>query len=246
MEQKYIQYIAEIEDEHWWYKGRRALISSLKNKLDLIPDSKILEIGCGTGGNLEMLSSWGTINAVELDSQARIAANLRKCCKVKYGKLPGDIVIPDDTKLICMLDVLEHVEDDIAALVKIREAADYDCKVLITVPAYKFLWSQHDKDAHHFRRYTKTELEKKLTDAGFNITFSSYFNSILFPVIFLIRVIKNQLQRIKSGDLQMPGRILNRILFIIFSMESKIISTFPLPFGVSIIVIAEINKVQET
>tara|TARA_B110000503_G_scaffold138647_1_gene225258 strand:+ start:154 stop:894 length:741 start_codon:yes stop_codon:yes gene_type:complete len=246
MEQKYIQYIAKIEDEHWWYRGRRAVISSLKKKLDLSPDSKILEIGCGTGGNLEMLSSWGTINAVELDDHARITANLRNYCKVTYGKLPADIVIPDETKLICMLDVLEHVEDDIAALAKIKEDADSDCQILITVPAYKFLWSQHDKDAHHFRRYTKTELEKKLIETGFNITFSSYFNSILFPVIFIIRAIKNKLQSIESGDLQMPGSILNRILLIIFSMESKVIPTFPLPFGVSIIAIAEINKAQET
>ncbi|HCK04381.1 MAG TPA: class I SAM-dependent methyltransferase [Methylophilaceae bacterium] len=246
MEQKYIQYIAKIEDEHWWYRGRRAVISSLKKKLDLSPDSKILEIGCGTGGNLEMLSSWGTINAVELDDHARITANLRNYCKVTYGKLPADIVIPDETKLICMLDVLEHVEDDIAALAKIKEDADSDCQILITVPAYKFLWSQHDKDAHHFRRYTKTELEKKLMEAGFNITFSSYFNSILFPVIFIIRAIKNKLQSIESGDLQMPCSILNRILLIIFSMESKVIPTFPLPFGVSIIAIAEINKAQET
>ena len=246
MEQKYIQYIAKIEDEHWWYRGRRAVISSLKKKLDLSPDSKILEIGCGTGGNLEMLSSWGTINAVELDDHARITANLRNYCKVTYGKLPADIVIPDETKLICMLDVLEHVEDDIAALAKIKEDADSDCQILITVPAYKFLWSQHDKDAHHFRRYTKTELEKKLIETGFNITFSSYFNSILFPVIFIIRAIKNKLQSIESGDLQMPCSILNRILLIIFSMESKVIPTFPLPFGVSIIAIAEINKAQET
>ena len=246
MEQNYIEYIAKIEDEHWWYRGRRAVISSLKKKLDLSPDSKILEIGCGTGGNLEMLSSWGTINAVELDDHARITANLRNYCKVTYGKLPGDIVIPDETKLICMLDVLEHVEDDIAALAKIKEDADSDCQILITVPAYKFLWSQHDKDAHHFRRYTKTELEKKLIETGFNITFSSYFNSILFPVIFIIRAIKNKLQSIESGDLQMPGSILNRILLIIFSMESKVIPTFPLPFGVSIIAIAEINKAQET
>jgi SAM-dependent methyltransferase len=206
---------------------------------------KVLEVGCGSGGNLDMLKQYGEIAAMELDDEARKLANSRNICSVKSGMLPNKIPFDDKFDLICMLDVLEHIDDDLAALQSVKAKLSGSGKLLITVPAYNFLWSTHDVTHHHKRQYTKKDLSITLSELGLDVTYSTYFNTFLFPVIALIRFIKNILGNKGGSDENLPSNMINSILKKIFSSERAFLPNFFFPFGVSILLIAEVSEIDK-
>lgn len=234
----------ELEDKHWWFRARRKIIRKiLSSNLPSGNDLDILEIGCGSGGNLEMLSQFGKIHAIETDDFMIEAANKRGFCQVLKGSLPNDIPFDSKFDVICIFDVLEHVENDIAAIRKIWELLKPGGRVFITLPAFMFLWSQHDEFNQHKRRYNLPDIMGKLSKNGFRIIFSSYFNTFLFPLILLLRIV-GRLFKKKEDDLSMPSQNVNSILYSIMGAEAGLIGRgIPLPFGVSIIAVAvkEIN-----
>jgi len=231
--------MSDNEGIHWWFVARRMI---LKRVLDRFAGQSthqhILEAGCGSGGNLEMLTAYGDLEAMELDEESRTKANLRKLCLVKKGRLPDNLPYEQEFDLICMLDVLEHIEDDSAALRAIKARLTRNGLFLITVPAYKFLWSCHDTANHHKRRYTKKQLVDLLTRAGFEIKYSTYFNTFLFPIIALTRFINNLFGRDGQSDVDLPSGFVNSLLTKIFSAERYFIPGLTLPFGVSILIAA--------
>jgi SAM-dependent methyltransferase len=161
--------------------------------------------------------------------------------------LPGELpeAIPFDPKtfdLIALLDVLEHLDDDAATLSALRQFLKPSGNMLITVPVHRVIWSPHDIVHQHKRRYSLRELKARVRDAGLTVTFGSYFNTFLFPIISIVRVF-GRISRNQSegGDLKMPSRVLNRLLYSIFASERFLIGRYTLPFGVSAMVIAE-NK----
>ncbi len=186
-----------------------------------------------------MLKAYGKIFAMELDDEARGMANSRNVCDVKKGKLPNDIPFDDDFDLICMLDVLEHIDDDLATLYSVRDKLNQKGKLLITVPAYKFLWSAHDVANHHKRRYIKKQLVDLTSKAGLNVKYTTYFNTLLFPVIVTVRAINNILGKNRGSDIHMPSKLTNNLLQKIFSSEKALLPTTSFPFGVSLLLIAE-------
>lgn len=228
----------QYELKHWWFVSRRKIIRQVLNKL--LPSNlplKILEIGCGSGGNLSLLSEFGTVFAIEYDESARKAASIKGNYQIKKGGLPNDIPYQEKFDLICLLDVLEHIDDDVASITTIKSLLNKDGKILITVPAYNFLWSYHDIEHHHKRRYTLKQIKKILQQLDLKIAYSTYFNTFLFPLVLLVRI-KNKLFNInETSDLSMPTGITNKILQVIFSFEKKIIPRLSLPFGVSILII---------
>jgi len=229
-----------VEDQHWWFVTRRMIIKRILDTLlnySITPD--ILEVGCGTGGNHELLSLYGNIHAFEVDDAARDLANKRNICSVKPGSLPEDIPFTKAFNLICMLDVLEHIDDDLAAIKAIVGKLKKNGKILITVPAYMFMWSSHDVALHHKRRYTKKQLTGVVQSAGLEIIYSTYFNTYLFPLIVLVRILKNLFGKKDSTDVTMPSKLMNNLLKKIFYSERLFIPRMSLPFGISILIMAE-------
>ena len=148
--------MVRLEECHWWWLSRRAIVESIIRKLALPAGIDILEAGCGTGGNLAMLSQFGNVYGMELDDVARDYAVQRKIGTVEPGKLPDPIPFPGRTfDLIVLMDVLEHLEDDSGCLKALRKRLKPGGSIVISVPALKMLWSPHDDSHHHFRRYTR-------------------------------------------------------------------------------------------
>ena len=135
--------------------------------------------------------------------------------------------------------MIEHVDQDIDELKALRSRLVSDGKAVITVPAYMFLWSAFDEMNEHKRRYTLTELNAKLVQAGFTVEKISYFNTLLFPVVYVVRMLNNILKRNGSSDTDMPSTPLNFVLKKIFSLEKYLLRLVSLPFGVSLIAVVK-------
>ena len=240
MEQEIYKKMHQLEHHHWWFVARRKIIKKVLNHfLAKKKPLKILEIGCCTGGNLAMLTEFGNVSATELDQAAREYANKKNICDVKEGKLPDNIPFTEKFDLICLFDVLEHIEDDSAAIEKLKELLTANGKLLITVPAYQFLWSHHDEEHHHKRRYTLNKLNNVLKQNELEIKYTSYFNSLLFPAIVLARKILSPWSTNKKPTTSQPNQLINTILETTFSLESRMIPTISIPFGVSLLVLTE-------
>src|SRR5512145_2175825 len=178
--------MAATQQVHWWFAGRRAILNRLLPTLRLPPESRILEVGCGTGGNIAVLRKFGSVKAVELDSFARDHVRAAMKIEVAPGSLPDDLPYADRKfDLICLFDVLEHVERDQEALRNLRERLAPNGLLIITVPAYQWLYSSHDAQHHHYRRYTAGQLPAIAMAAGLRPTRVGYCNTVLFPLALL-------------------------------------------------------------
>lgn len=234
--------LRNLQDSHWWFVGRRTIIRDLINRFVNPPsDARILEAGCGYGGNLRMLGQFGTLDAFEFDAEARVYASRLLSREVAYGFLPERVGFEGEGfDLIAMLDVLEHIEDDHNSLVALKERLKSRGSILLTVPALPWLWSRHDEIHHHKRRYTKAGLERLLNDAGFEVTSIGYFNTILFPLA-LIQRLGWRLTGGQSNADEMPPRFLNTILTGILSLEKWLIGRIGFPIGLSVYAVASVR-----
>jgi len=243
MDKEFYLHYATVEDQHWWFVGRRLIVEDVIRKLNLPKNSAILEAGCGTGGNLSMLARHGKLQAMELDETACHLANERRVTNVKLGSLPDKIPFTNQYDLIVILDVLEHLDDDFAALQALSAKLKPNCWLLITVPAYQFLWSHHDEINHHKRRYTLKNLKQVVRQAGYSVRYASYFNTWLFPLIAGVRLLKNLLKidqhDVNHHDLFLPAKLINRFLTFLFASERYLINRVSLPFGVSVLLVAQ-------
>lgn len=232
--------MAETEHTHWWFAGRRAVVTGLLSRLSLPPDARIIEIGCGTGGNLDMLSAFGRVSALEMSDVARNIATTRTNGRfqIHAGSAPDDLpVLGEKFDLICLIDVLEHIEDDIGTLAVLRGMLAEGGRIMITVPAYRWLWSRHDEFLHHKRRYTAAELKSKAALVGLSATRISYYNTLLFPVAALMRLQDRLFKREIASGTSVPPRLINALFRRIFSGERYLLNAVSLPFGVSLFAI---------
>jgi 2-polyprenyl-3-methyl-5-hydroxy-6-metoxy-1,4-benzoquinol methylase len=232
--------MAEIDGEHWWFSARRRIVSTLiAAQTDLKPGARILEVGAGTGSNLTMLAQHGRIDAIEPDEAARALASKRGGIAVKGGLLPDGVVLEDGAyDLIVLLDVLEHIEDDKSTLAVLRGKLAPGGRLLLTVPAAPWLWSAHDVAHHHKRRYTAPALRAVLKAGGFRLRHMSHFNSLLFPLIAAARGV-GKITRREGGDDSMPPAPINMLLEGLFASERHWVTRRSLPFGVSLLAVAE-------
>ncbi|GAA0324841.1 class I SAM-dependent methyltransferase [Sphingomonas oligophenolica] len=231
--------MAAHDSTHWWYTARRDILADyLAREGNLPANARILEIGCGTGHNLPMLAAFGTIDAIEIDPAARAIASERLGKPVSAAPLP---VLPGVERgaydLIAVLDVVEHIEDDVAALKAMGACLKPGGKILITVPAHQWMWSAHDVVNHHHRRYSKPSLRKAIRAAGLEPAKLSYFNSLLFPLAAAARLAGRLTGRDDSDD-SPPPPVVNALFEAIFRLERHLVGRVPLSPGVSIITLA--------
>lgn len=239
MERVIFERMAELDQEHWWFVARRQILTNVIRRAARLPDeARILEVGCGTGHNLSMLGGFGKVDACELDAIARSLASDRLGRPVLEARLPDlSMFEPASYDLVALLDVLEHVPDDLAALCSIRALLKPGGALVLTVPANPWMWSAHDVAHHHFRRYRKLQLRRLLEKAGYSLELHGYFNSLLFPAIAATRI-ASKIRGHEAADDAMPGKRVNALLKSIFGLEAALVGRLPMPFGVSLISIA--------
>jgi SAM-dependent methyltransferase len=230
----YIQ-MASHEALHWWFVGRRAIIDGLLDRVPLGTNARILEAGCGTGGNLYLLQGRGRVSAFEPHPTGiEIARNRNPGVEILDGELPDRLPFAEGTfDLVVVLDVLEHVEDDEAALASLIRVTKPGGYVLITVPTHPFLWGQHDRRLHHIRRYSIDGFTALCAAKNTRVVFESPFNTLLAPVAFLARVAEKHLSVDLGNQERLPAEPLNRMLSAVFSWERWLIRHSRLPVGLS-------------
>lgn len=238
MDRLVLDQMLDIEDRHWWYCARRRVIQAVLRRF-AAPAGEVLEIGCGGGGNLAMLSEFGAVRGVEMDEDARAAAGLRHGLVVN-GWLPDGLPFSPDERFarVALLDVLEHVPDDRGALRRIRDLLVPGGQLVVTVPAYTWLWRRQDDLNHHQRRYTRPDLRAKVLAAGLEVVHASYYNTLLFPLIAGTILGNRCIGREQKDDNLVPAPTINTLLTRVFGAERHLVPSWQLPFGASLITVA--------
>lgn len=236
----------EIENSHFWYVGRKAIINNLLDKLYARGNSlRIAEIGCGGGGMISCLGRYGLAIGVDIYDKALELCRKRKIprlCQADALNLP---FLNNRLDIICAFDLLEHIDDDLSTLREFFRVCKKGGRLFISVPSNKLLWSSFDEFDQHWRRYNRRELQSKVKEAGFTIEKLSYTMATLFPLIFIVRKERSKLARDreicldKSDLLKKPNKLINRLLELILRLEARLIKIINFPFGSSLICIAK-------
>jgi len=228
--------MAEHDSTHWWYRARRDILASVvSRKVRLPQEARILEIGCGTGHNLAMLANFGSVDAIEIDETSAAIAVARLNKPVSDARLPELNGIPKGAfDMVALLDVLEHIEDDQAALIAIAERLKPGGTILLTVPQHPWMWSGHDVANHHFRRYTKATLRQVVSKAGLKFDLLTHFNSLLFPLAAADRLVARVTKREGSDD-ALPAKPVNALFETVFGFERHLVGRVPMSPGVSLL-----------
>jgi SAM-dependent methyltransferase len=214
MDREYELQTHRAEDRHWWYRGRRAVLERVIADLELPNPLRILDAGCGSGRNMVELARRGTVTGVELSETSACLARARGSGEVIEGSVMEMPFAPDSFDLAVCLDVIEHLQDDLGALRELRRVVAPGGSLLVTVPAYQWLWSGHDVINHHRRRYTRCSLLAVAERVGWASVRTSYFNSFLLPVAILLRELDRVGRRTteSSLDLWIPPQPMNWLL----------------------------------
>ena len=230
------------QDVHWWHRGKRRIVEKIiRTRIASGAPLEILEVGSGTGANLPTLARFGRVTALELDDHARGLIRPLEGVTVAKGHLPDglDAIEGRTFDLICLFDVLEHVEHDGEALVALMPHLRPGGKLLLTVPAYQWMWSAHDEIMGHWRRYTKGRLRRLCEEQGLEVLYSGYMNALLFPLMAVARVADRLLGQGKEGSTGhgIPPFGLNALFDGVFWIESLTIPPVSLPFGGSVLML---------
>ena len=239
MERIVYDQMAQLDQLHWWYRARREVLAALIRRTAMPPQgSRILEIGCGTGHNLQMLGQFGEVDALEVDETARGMAEERLGRQVLSAPLPGLSGVPErHYDLIGAFDVIEHIDADAEAVAAIASRLKPGGKLVVSVPAHQWMWSAHDVVNHHVRRYSKRQLKQLIEGSPLKLEAIGYFNSLLFPVAVAERL-ASRLRGKENSDLSLPPKPLNAALERTFAAERHLIARVPLPPGLSLFAVA--------
>jgi ubiquinone/menaquinone biosynthesis C-methylase UbiE len=224
----------ELEDDHWWFQGRKDLVLSFLGRYKPCPRPRILDVGCGTGGMLAEYAKFGRSVGIDSAVEAAHFCQLRGLDMVLASgmHLP---VADSSMDVISALDVIEHVDDDCAMLREMRRVCVPGGIVLLTVPAFQFLWSSHDDLNHHKRRYIRADLAQRLDATGLRPLKLSYYNSLLMPAAVARKYLLKARNHGSEGHLERLPPALNAAFRRILAFERPILSRADLPVGASII-----------
>lgn len=255
MEQHTYSIMNNVEDKHWWFVGRRAILESFMERIVQSlefrvqsseledqskiqnPKPKILDVGCGTGANLEMLKQFGEAEGVDVSDDAL------EFCRAKglnvHKGLAEELPFEDESfEVVTALDVVEHLDDDIAGLKETYRVLKKGGKTLVFVPAFMWLWGVQDDISNHRIRYTKSQIVERLEKAGFEIERATYANITFFAPILAGRTLMKLTGTKVESENNINISALNGVLGKIFSAERFWLNKFGFPFGVSIVVVA--------
>jgi SAM-dependent methyltransferase len=242
-ETAYRQFI-ELEQNHFWFIGRRRIFFHLLDReLDGRRDLTVLDVGCGAGGMLSLLGRYGRATGIDTSPELVEFCRSRGFERVQIGSAYELPVEDGSVDLITLFDTIEHVPDDARALRECRRALAPRGVLFISVPAYQFLYANNDRVAHHERRYTARGLRRKLLAAGFDNPRVTYFNTLLFPAIMPAVLAKKVRERFsdpgEETNLSHTVRpAVNRALAATMGSERHLLAHLNLPFGHSIIALA--------
>jgi SAM-dependent methyltransferase len=240
MDRDYELQTHRAEDRHWWYRGRRTVLERVIDDLKLPRPARILDAGCGSGRNMVELARRGTVTGLELSPTSVSLARERNVGEVIEGSV---LEMPFDSEsfdLAASLDVIEHLGDDLGALRELRRVVAPGGSLLVTVPAYGWLWSGHDEINHHHRRYTRRSLQQVAEQAGWRQARTTYFNSLLLPVAILLRALDRLSTKTteSSLDLWVPPEPLNWLLERPLALEAALIGRGGrIPAGLSLLAV---------
>lgn len=228
------------EKFHWWFLARRAVVNQVLSGTTLPKAALILDAGCGSGGNFALLSQYGKVFGMEPNAKMLAAARQRGKAEVEAGQLPDHIPFPEHNfDVVTLFDVLEHIEDDTAALTALAARMNRSGLMVLTLPAFPFLYSRLDKLHHHYRRYSKKDIRKKLEAAGLQVEFMNYWNVLLFPVAVIVRMLEAlRMEKAHSIGSNLQHKGLNRLIAEIVAIEGYALPHIPMPFGLSLLVMA--------
>ncbi|GMV42778.1 MAG: hypothetical protein AMXMBFR64_44940 [Myxococcales bacterium] len=234
------------EDVHWWFVGTRRVILALAERELRGRAARVLDVGCGTGATLAALArvvgAEGDVRGVEPDAGALEFCARRGLSGVVQGRAEALPFDDGSFDLVLALDVIEHIEDDAAAVRELARVTRPGGAVLVTVPAHPLLWSRHDEALHHVRRYRRGELVRVLRGAGLRIETLSWYNTALLPVVAAVRLGQRAIaglggaKGVPRSDVSLPPRPVNAALGALLGAERHLIGR--LPFGVSLIALA--------
>jgi SAM-dependent methyltransferase len=240
MDRDYELQTHQAEDRHWWYRGRRTVLERVIADLRLPARARILDAGCGSGRNMVEFARHGAVTGIELSETSVALARERGAGEVIEGSVLEMPFEPDSFDFAASLDVIEHLEDDLAALRELRRVVAPGGALLVTVPAYQWLWSGHDVVNHHFRRYTRRSLQRVAEQAGWQQARTTYFNSLLLPAAILLRVLDRFSRKTteSSLDLWVPPTPLNWLLERPLALEAAMIGRGGrIPAGLSLLAV---------
>jgi SAM-dependent methyltransferase len=244
MDQRLMSAMLELDDRHWWYRGRRRIIGAELDRLPLPPGAEVLDAGCGSGRTLEELARYGDVHGIELDEGAASVARERGCGEVLVGRLEelpwGDGYFD----LITCLDVIEHTPDDRVTLRELRRVCEPGGFLLVTVPAYQGLWSTHDVANHHYRRYSRGRLRAAAEESGWRVRRMTSFNGLLLAPAAAVRLADRRRLRQPNGDykpeLTLGPEWLNAVLEQPLRLEARWLrGGRTMPAGLSLLAVLE-------
>jgi SAM-dependent methyltransferase len=245
----YDEYV-RIEDTHWWFRGRRKIITTALRPY-VRPPARIIDVGSGGGAVAQALLEFGHVTACDIDVRCAASVARRPGMSFAYGTAEAIPFADGSFDLVTAFDVLEHLDDDVRALREMTRVASPGGLIAVTVPAYGWMWGRQDEVSHHRRRYTGRSLRRAIIAAGLHPRRLTAFNTILFPGIAAVRVTRRLAGRFADGahasdpaglssDFSMTkAGPLNDLLAATFSAEAAVLRVLDLPVGVSLLAIAE-------
>jgi SAM-dependent methyltransferase len=231
----------EVEETHWWFVGRRRIIGSFVEKIcrELGRERpRILDVGCGTGANLELLAKYGKAEGVDVSTEALDFCRARGLENVRQGEAEKLPYADESFDLVTGLDVVEHLDDDVAGLREMHRVLKPGGRALLFVPAFMFLWGVQDDISHHRRRYTLSGLRQAVEAAGFEVERTTYANISFFAPILAGRALMKVTGLKPASENNINVSALNGVLGRILGAESFFLRRMNFPFGVSALCVA--------
>lgn len=234
MQLSHYETLYRYELDHWWYRVRRELVHDLlKKHSGGQTDMHLVDIGCGTGALTKELEQYGDCVGIDLSPQAVAFCNSRGVRNVRVGHAEKTDCLPNSIDAVICLDVLEHLPDDTKGIAEIKRILKPGGIAIIFVPTFMSLWSVTDEVSHHYRRYRLPEIAKKFRSEELTILRSSYFNTLLFPLIACVRISVRLLRIKMHSEAETGNGLVNMVLYQIFTFERRLLTYTNFPFGVS-------------
>lgn len=227
------------DESHWWYRGRRRVLRAELDRLHAPPGARLLDVGCGSGRTLDELAVYGLPSGVDLSDRAVRTARERGHLDVLRAPAEDLPFAEGAFDVVTCLDVLEHIDDDRAALRELLRVTRPGGRLVVTVPAYPALWSRHDEQNLHRRRYTRASLRAAARDAGWHLERETSFNTLLLPVAAAVRLAQRVVApRPDRSDLARSPALLNRVLELPLALEASLLRLgLRLPAGMSLLAV---------